>query len=175
MYVPGKDLSRCLSDKGLVAAGSFLRTSLTVRKVYEPCLGKIIFFYRWWCHFDDDNYVHVLRLAHLLQSYSADRPVYLGKPSTARPIEIWDLNAPQVRTYFLQWFINDFAQENTLFDMQMYQKGSWKQNKIGELSLYFVTFFVASFRLFFHNVMQQLNTHIPTGLHNNYPINIPCW
>ena len=124
LYVPGKDLSRCLSGKELAAAGSFLGTSLTVRKVYEPCLGKIIFFYRWWCHFDDDNYVHVLRLAHLLQSYSADRPVYLGKPSTARPIEIWDLNAPQVRTYFLQWFINDFAQENTLFDMQMYQKGS---------------------------------------------------
>jgi len=56
----------------------------------------------WWCHFDDDNYVHVLRLAHLLQSYSADSPVYLGKPSTARPIEIWDLNAPQNVSEF--WF-----------------------------------------------------------------------
>ena len=54
------------------------------------------YFFRWWCHFDDDNYVHVLRLSHLLESYSAERPVYLGKPSTARPIEIWDLNAPQV-------------------------------------------------------------------------------
>ena len=52
--------------------------------------------YRWWCHFDDDNYVHVLRLSHLLQSYSPEKPIYLGKPSTARPIEIWDINAPQV-------------------------------------------------------------------------------
>ena len=53
--------------------------------------------YRWWCHFDDDNYVHVIRLSHLLNSYSPDQPVYLGKPSTARPIEIWDQNAPKVK------------------------------------------------------------------------------
>ena len=51
---------------------------------------------QWWCHFDDDNYVHVLRLSQLLHSYSADSPVYLGKPSTARPIEISDRSAPQV-------------------------------------------------------------------------------
>ena len=53
--------------------------------------------YRWWCHFDDDNYVHVIRLSHLLNSYSPDQPVYIGKPSTARPIEIWDQNAPKVK------------------------------------------------------------------------------
>ena len=59
---------------------------------YSLCIP----IYRWWCHFDDDNYVHVLRLSQLLHSYSADSPVYLGKPSTARPIEISDRSAPQV-------------------------------------------------------------------------------
>ena len=50
----------------------------------------------WWCHFDDDNYVHVSRLARLLASHDPTRPVYLGKPSTAEPLEIFDIKAPQV-------------------------------------------------------------------------------
>ncbi len=52
--------------------------------------------FRWWCHFDDDNYVHISRLAHLLKSYDPSMPLYLGKPSTAKPLEIFDLKAPQV-------------------------------------------------------------------------------
>ena len=56
--------------------------------------------YRWWCHFDDDNYVHVARLSQLLLSQRSDRPVYLGKPSTARPIDIWDLHNPKVRRWW---------------------------------------------------------------------------
>ena len=50
----------------------------------------------WWCHFDDDNYVHVARLAQLLKAHDAAMPVYLGKPSTPKPMEIFDLKAPQV-------------------------------------------------------------------------------
>jgi len=56
----------------------------------------------WWCHFDDDNYVHVARLSQLLLSQRSDRPVYLGKPSTARPIDIWDLHNPKNVSQF--WF-----------------------------------------------------------------------
>ncbi len=56
---------------------------------------------RWWCHFDDDNYVHVARLAELLASHDPSAPAYLGKPSTAEPLEIFDIKAPQVKgNYF---------------------------------------------------------------------------
>ncbi|TRY68616.1 hypothetical protein TCAL_03222 [Tigriopus californicus] len=57
---------------------------------------------RWWCHFDDDNYVHVTKLAQLLKSYSPDEPIYLGKPSTAKPLEIFDIKSPQNTSHF--WF-----------------------------------------------------------------------
>ncbi len=54
----------------------------------------------WWCHFDDDDYVHVRRLAQLLRRHDPRTPVYLGKPSTSNAIEIprqlnnkYDLNS----------------------------------------------------------------------------------
>ena len=44
----------------------------------------------WWCHFDDDNYVHVEQLVNLLEQYSPSKSFYLGKTSTAKPLEIFD-------------------------------------------------------------------------------------
>lgn len=43
---------------------------------------------RWFCHFDDDNYVNVPRLVSLLNEYSPSMEWYLGKPSVASPLEI---------------------------------------------------------------------------------------
>ena len=43
---------------------------------------------QWWCHFDDDNFVNVMSLSQLLQQYDPARPWYLGKTSTAYPLEI---------------------------------------------------------------------------------------
>ena len=132
-------------------------------------MRKNIFFFRWWCHFDDDNYVHVLRLAHLLQSYSADRPVYLGKPSTARPIEIWDLNAPQVLTFYSGLLMILHKKTPSIFSISKRKiKNKTKLENFHESIL--SHFFLQVFDYFFHNVMQQLITHIPTGLHKNYPI-----
>ena len=48
---------------------------------------------RWWCHFDDDNYVHISQLILLLKRYSSSKIAYLGKPSTAKPLEIFDDSA----------------------------------------------------------------------------------
>lgn len=45
-------------------------------------------FPRWFCHFDDDNYVNVPRLVSLLNEYSPAKEWYLGKPSVASPLEI---------------------------------------------------------------------------------------
>ncbi|XP_058465240.1 fringe glycosyltransferase [Malaya genurostris] len=44
---------------------------------------------RWWCHFDDDNYVNVPRLVRLLDEYSPTQDWYLGKPSISSPLEIF--------------------------------------------------------------------------------------
>lgn len=46
------------------------------------------FYFRWFCHFDDDNYVNVPKLKLLLSEYNSSLDWYLGKPSTASPIEI---------------------------------------------------------------------------------------
>ncbi|XP_055909684.1 fringe glycosyltransferase [Eupeodes corollae] len=43
---------------------------------------------KWFCHFDDDNYVNVPRLVRLLDEYSPSVDWYLGKPSISSPLEI---------------------------------------------------------------------------------------
>ncbi|XP_076324697.1 fringe glycosyltransferase-like isoform X3 [Tachypleus tridentatus] len=43
---------------------------------------------KWFCHFDDDNYVNVPRLVKLLQMYNPQEDWYLGKPSIRAPLEI---------------------------------------------------------------------------------------
>ncbi|GFR07393.1 fringe glycosyltransferase [Trichonephila clavata] len=43
---------------------------------------------KWFCHFDDDNYVNVPRLVKLLQTYNPQEDWYLGKPSIRSPLEI---------------------------------------------------------------------------------------
>lgn len=48
---------------------------------------------KWWCHFDDDNYVNIPRLVELLRKYSPLDHWYLGKPSVRQPLEIEDRDA----------------------------------------------------------------------------------
>nr|CAI5827836.1 unnamed protein product [Callosobruchus analis] len=43
---------------------------------------------RWFCHFDDDNYVNVPRLVRFLGDYNPRDDWYLGKPSIQAPLEI---------------------------------------------------------------------------------------
>ncbi|XP_065584716.1 fringe glycosyltransferase-like, partial [Artemia franciscana] len=43
---------------------------------------------KWFCHFDDDNYVNVPKLVKLLQQRSWQDDWYLGKPSIRAPLEI---------------------------------------------------------------------------------------
>lgn len=55
------------------------------------CDKVFVFFsdFRWFCHFDDDNYVNVHKLVDLLKDYSPSVDWYLGKPSIASPLEIF--------------------------------------------------------------------------------------
>jgi len=40
---------------------------------------------KWWCHFDDDNYVNVKQLVKLLQEHDWRNNTYLGKASVLEP------------------------------------------------------------------------------------------
>ncbi|CAL4166551.1 unnamed protein product, partial [Meganyctiphanes norvegica] len=44
---------------------------------------------RWWCHFDDDNYVNVASLARILGKYNPMQDWYLGKPTVLWKINKW--------------------------------------------------------------------------------------
>jgi fringe protein len=50
----------------------------------------MFFYFRWFCHFDDDQYVNVPGLLRKLADFPADQPWYLGKNSIDRPLEILD-------------------------------------------------------------------------------------
>lgn len=48
------------------------------------------FFSRWFCHFDDDNYVNIPALVKKLREFDHRQDWYLGKPSISEPLEILD-------------------------------------------------------------------------------------
>lgn len=45
---------------------------------------------KWFCHFDDDNYVNVAALVMALRNFNSNKDVYLGKPSLNKEMEAWD-------------------------------------------------------------------------------------
>lgn len=57
---------------------------------------------RWWCHFDDDNYVNVGQLVKTLADYDPLQDWYLGKPSIRAPLEI--INRDNVSQRISFWF-----------------------------------------------------------------------
>lgn len=62
-------------------------------------------FSRWFCHFDDDNYVNVPRLVKLLDEYSPTVDWYLGKPSISSPLEIHLDSVSAKQSYKLRSFL----------------------------------------------------------------------
>ncbi|KAJ6219378.1 hypothetical protein RDWZM_005190 [Blomia tropicalis] len=57
---------------------------------------------KWFCHFDDDNYVNVPRLVQHLRRYNPLDDWYLGKPSIKKPLEIQDRDSKKKKVRF--WF-----------------------------------------------------------------------
>lgn len=57
---------------------------------------------KWFCHFDDDNYVNTDQLSSLLSRYDSRQLWYLGKNSIKNPIEIFDRNKRKEPVSF--WF-----------------------------------------------------------------------
>lgn len=56
---------------------------------------------RWFCHFDDDNYVNVYQLVKLLEDYNPQDDWYLGRISTNIPIVVFD---KRKKTNISFWF-----------------------------------------------------------------------
>jgi len=50
---------------------------------------------KWFCHFDDDNYVNVPALISKLSEFDYQQDFYLGKPSIAQPLEILDRDSQE--------------------------------------------------------------------------------
>ena len=48
----------------------------------------VFLFCRWFCHFDDDNYVNVPALVNKLAHFDHHSEWYLGKPSISSPLEV---------------------------------------------------------------------------------------
>lgn len=67
---------------------------------------------RWFCHFDDDNYVNVPRLVRFLGDYSPREDWYLGKPSIQAPLEIITKDKATVSQVIIS---NYFLSENIVF------------------------------------------------------------
>ncbi|KAI5638531.1 fringe-like domain-containing protein [Phthorimaea operculella] len=44
---------------------------------------------KWFCHFDDDNYVNVPRLVEVLQGYDYQMDWYLGRNSIPKPVKYY--------------------------------------------------------------------------------------
>ncbi|XKL68405.1 hypothetical protein PGB90_003896 [Kerria lacca] len=62
---------------------------------------------RWFCHFDDDNYVNVPRLLEILSNYNPQVDWYLGKPSIRTPLEILNKeyqNISKIKPNISFWF-----------------------------------------------------------------------
>jgi hypothetical protein len=53
-------------------------------------IGSFSVFSRWFCHFDDDNYVNVPALVEILSGYDVNQDWYLGKTSIPTPMEVVD-------------------------------------------------------------------------------------
>ena len=65
-----------------------------MRLVYRRHFAqRISFYFRWFCHFDDDNYVNVEALVRTLENFDPEKDWYLGKTSIKDPIEVLDRTA----------------------------------------------------------------------------------
>ncbi|KAF1394651.1 hypothetical protein PFLUV_G00003280 [Perca fluviatilis] len=59
---------------------------------------------RWFCHVDDDNYVHPEALLSLLSAFPQDGDIYVGKPSLDKPITAHELLEGNATREVRFWF-----------------------------------------------------------------------
>ncbi|XP_007886742.2 beta-1,3-N-acetylglucosaminyltransferase radical fringe [Callorhinchus milii] len=59
---------------------------------------------KWFCHVDDDNYVNIHSLIHLLSAYSHTQDIYIGRPSLDHPVEAAERVKSDGSTSVKFWF-----------------------------------------------------------------------
>jgi len=88
---------------------------------------------RWFCHFDDDNYVSVPALLRKLRQFNHNEDWYLGKPSIPEPLEILDRGKVQHKIRF--WFATGgagFCLSRTLALRMLPFAGGGKFESVGD-------------------------------------------
>jgi len=60
--------------------------------------------HKWFCHFDDDQYVNVPRLVSKLAEFPTNQAWYLGKPSIQTPLQILDRDNMDTQKSVRFWF-----------------------------------------------------------------------
>ena len=55
---------------------------------------------KWWCHWDDDNYVNIKQLTRMLASKDWTKPWYVGRRSVGEPTLVLNRRGGAVRTWF---------------------------------------------------------------------------
>lgn len=92
-------------------------------------------FARWFCHFDDDNYVNVPRLVKLLDEYSPTVDWYLGKPSISSPLEI-HLDSVSCDLFYCFAFSYLFFLHIFQYSRGNYTIGPWRDRLSPALALF---------------------------------------
>lgn len=80
----------CVCHRKFVVQYFYVRIKYFWRSctTYKPVKFSLLLLYRWWCHFDDDNYVNIDLLLDILSKYDWRKDFYLGKPSVIDESEV---------------------------------------------------------------------------------------
>lgn len=95
---------------------------------FEMCVfARVLFIFhsRWFCHFDDDNYVNIPKLVELLSNYSPTLDWYLGKPSIASPLEIYVDNVSRPKKRIHVWYRVSYEIEQFQMNKQIKSTKFW--------------------------------------------------
>jgi len=90
---------------------------------------------KWFCHFDDDNYVNVPALVQKLSQFDHKQDWYLGKPSLPEPLEILDRDHNNHQQSVKFWFATGgagFCLSQSLASKLMPLIGGGKFESVGD-------------------------------------------
>jgi len=90
---------------------------------------------KWFCHFDDDQYVNIPALVRKLSQFDYRREWYLGKPSIQHPLEILDRDSPDIQKRISFWFATGgagFCLSRSLANAMIDVAGGGKFEAVGD-------------------------------------------
>ena len=80
--------SHVILTKHLCGPDGHSLTTLCCKTVHDFILfHRHRTFYDWFCHFDDDQYVHIVNLRSFLSKFNSSQPYYIGRNSWKEPFK----------------------------------------------------------------------------------------